>query len=275
MIKAGGYRSLFDLTDRVAIVTGGAGILGPYLAAALADFGARIAIVDIDGQAAERVALEIAERYRTEARGIACDITDATAVGAMAEAVEQSLGSVDILINNAAGKGRSLDAFFEPTETFSQETWREISAVNLEGMFLVAQAVGTRMARRGRGAIVQTASIYGLLAPDQRIYEGSEYLGRAINTPAVYSATKAGVIGLTRYLATYWADRDVRVNALVPGGVESGQNEQFKTRYASRVPLGRMARADEMTGTVVYLCSEASSYVTGQILAVDGGLSAW
>jgi NAD(P)-dependent dehydrogenase (short-subunit alcohol dehydrogenase family) len=148
-------------------------------------------------------------------------------------------------------------------------------AVNLDGMFNVAQVFGAQMAERSYGSIVQTASIYGLMGPDQRIYEGSEYLGRAINTPAVYTASKAGVIGLTKHLATYWAARGVRVNTLTPGGVESGQNDTFKQRYGARVPLGRMARADEMVGAMLFLVSDAASYVTGQNIAVDGGLSAW
>jgi NAD(P)-dependent dehydrogenase (short-subunit alcohol dehydrogenase family) len=148
-------------------------------------------------------------------------------------------------------------------------------AVNLDGMFLVAREIGQRMARRGGGSIIQTASIYGALAPDQRIYEGSEYLGRPINTPPVYSASKAGVIGLTRHLAAYWADKGVRVNAITPGGVESGQNDTFQRRYAARVPMGRMARRDEMVGALIFLASDASSYITGQNIMVDGGLSAW
>jgi NAD(P)-dependent dehydrogenase (short-subunit alcohol dehydrogenase family) len=142
-------------------------------------------------------------------------------------------------------------------------------------MFLVAQAIGTRMARRGQGSIIQTASIYGVMAPDQRIYQGSQYNGRAINTPAVYSASKAGVIGLTRHLATYWSEHGVRVNTLTPGGVASGQNSEFDRRYSARVPLGRMAEADDMVGAAVFLASDASRYVTGQNIVVDGGLSAW
>jgi len=269
------HRALFDLTDRVAVVTGGAGILGPHLAAGLADFGADVAVVDIDEVRAHDVAAALAERSGRRVIAVACDVADLTSVKAMAETVEATLGPIDILLNNAAGKGKDLGAFFAPTEDFALETWREIAAVNLDGMFLVAQQVGGRMASRGQGSIVQTASIYGLMGPDNRIYEGSHYLGRKINTPAVYSATKAGVVGLTRHLATDWADRGVRVNCLVPGGIESGQNETFKQRYGARVPLGRMARAEEMVGAAVYLASDAASYVTGQVLAVDGGLSAW
>jgi len=148
-------------------------------------------------------------------------------------------------------------------------------AVNLDGAFLVARAVGRRMAERGRGSIVQIASIYGLLGPDQRIYEGSEYLGRPINTPPVYTASKAGVIGLTKHLATYWGHRGVRVNTLTPGGVASGQNATFQSKYGARIPLGRMARAEEIVGAMLFLASDASGFVSGHNLVVDGGLAAW
>ena len=131
------------------------------------------------------------------------------------------------------------------------------------------------MADRGRGSIIQTASVYGVVGPDQRIYEGSEYLGRAINTPPVYSASKAGLIGLTKYFATYWGPHGVRVNTLTPGGVSSGQNAEFDRRYSARVPLGRMAVPDDLTGALVFLASDAAAYVNGQNLIVDGGLTAW
>jgi len=143
-------------------------------------------------------------------------------------------------------------------------------------MFLVAQATGRQMIAQGKGGtIIQTASIYGVMGPDHRIYEGSYYLNREINTPAVYAASKAAVIGLTKYLATLWADMGIRVNTITPGGVESGQNDIFKKNYSTRVPLGRMAQPQEMVGALIYLASDASSYVTGQNVIVDGGLSAW
>jgi NAD(P)-dependent dehydrogenase (short-subunit alcohol dehydrogenase family) len=149
-------------------------------------------------------------------------------------------------------------------------------SVNIDGMFLMAQAVGRQMLAQGRGgSVIQTSSIYGLVGPDERIYEGSNYLGGPINTPAVYSASKAAVIGLTRWLATRWAKAGIRVNCLVPGGVSSGQNSVFSELYSSRVPLGRMAEAGEIVPALIYLASDASSYVTGQVLAVDGGWTAW
>jgi NAD(P)-dependent dehydrogenase (short-subunit alcohol dehydrogenase family) len=169
-----------------------------------------------------------------------------------------------------------LDAFFAPFENYSLDEWRKIMAVNIDGMFLVAQAVGRKMIQQGTGgSIVQTSSIYGVMAPDQRIYEGSFYLDHQINTPAVYSASKAAVIGLSKYLATYWATQGIRVNTLTPGGTESGQNEEFKSRYAARIPMGRMAAPSEIVGALLFLLSDASSYVTGQNILVDGGLSAW
>jgi NAD(P)-dependent dehydrogenase (short-subunit alcohol dehydrogenase family) len=269
------YRQLFDLSGKTAVVTGACGILGRRFAAGLAEFGAALALVDLDEGAAAALGAELARRHGVKAVGIACDIADPKAVRRMADTVETRLGGAQILLNNAATKGADLDAFFAPVESFDLATWREVMAVNLDGMFLVAQALGARMAERGAGSIVQTASIYGLMAPDQRIYEGSEYNGRAINTPAVYSASKAGVIGLTRHLATYWADRGVRVNTLTPGGVSSGQNSEFSRRYSARVPLGRMAEADDLVGAALFLASDASRYVTGQNIVVDGGLSAW
>jgi NAD(P)-dependent dehydrogenase (short-subunit alcohol dehydrogenase family) len=269
------YRTLFDLSGKTALITGACGILGRRFAAGLAEFGAALALVDLDADATAAFAAEIERRYRGRAIGIACDIADPASVVGMAERVERELGGAEILMNNAATKGADMDAFFAPVERFDLATWRQVMSVNLDGMFLVAQAIGSAMAERGAGSIIQTASIYGLLAPDQRIYEGSEYGGRPINTPAVYTASKAGVIGLTRHLATYWGHRGVRVNTLTPGGVSSGQNNTFSQRYSARIPLGRMAEADDLVGAAVFLASDASRYITGQNLIIDGGLSAW
>jgi NAD(P)-dependent dehydrogenase (short-subunit alcohol dehydrogenase family) len=261
----------FDLTGKVALVTGGAGILGRQFAAGLALHGAVVALLDLDKAAVETAAKQAGDK----ALGIVCDITDPNALSGAVGRIEKEVGPIDILHNNAATKGKNLAAFFAPTETYDRDTWRDVMAVNLDAMFFVAQEVGKRMVARRRGSIIQTASIYGVSGADQRIYEGSEYLGRPINTPPVYAASKAGVVGLTKYLATLWAPNNVRVNTLVPGGVESGQNEAFKKRYSDRVPLGRMARADEMVGPLIFLASDASSYVTGQTVLVDGGMSAW
>lgn len=267
---------IFDLSGKVALITGGCGIQGTRVSRGLASFGASVAVADLDKDAACRLAGDITREYGIPAIGIACDVSREDDVSAMVAQVVAELGGVHVLHNNAAWKGDDLEAFFEPVESFALKTWREVMSVNLDGVFLVAQAVGRQMLEQGGGgSIVNVASIYGMVGPDFRIYQGSEYLGQQITTPPAYAASKAGVIGLTRYLATWWADKGIRVNTLVPGGIESGQNETFQKSYAARAPLGRMADVDEMIGAVVYLASDASSYMTGQELVVDGGWTAW
>lgn len=262
----------FRLDGQVALVTGGAGILGRRFCRALADAGARVAVVDLLGDAANEAAAAVGP----EAAGFACDVSDAASVKACVAAVMERFGRIDVLVNNAATKTADVRACMAPFEEYSIDTWREIMSVNIDGMFLMAQAVGKTMLAGGiKGRIIQTASIYGVVGPDNRIYEGSDYLGGPINTPAVYSASKAAVIGFTKWLATYWAEKGIRVNCLVPGGVSSGQNSEFSQRYAARTPLGRMADADEMAPPLLFLASEASSYVTGHVLMVDGGWTAW
>jgi NAD(P)-dependent dehydrogenase (short-subunit alcohol dehydrogenase family) len=273
--ERGHYRRLFDLTGRVAVVTGGVGLLGRIFCAGLADHGASVAVTDLDGGKCAGFAAELEEIYGTRCRGVPCDITDPQQVKAMADQVEHELGPIVVLHNNAQGLGQDLDRYFAPTGSYALETWRSVMSVNLDAAFLTAQEIGTRMAARGAGSIIQTSSIYGVVGPDQRIYEGSEYKGRPINTPAVYSASKAGLDGLTRYLATLWGHRNVRVNTLTPGGVSSGQNEVFDRRYSARVPMARMAKAEELVGALIFLASDASNYVTGQNIIVDGGLTAW
>lgn len=270
------YKALFDLSGKAAVITGASGILGRHFSTGLAEAGADLALLDIRSEGIDELAAELSAKYGVKARGFVCDVSDPASVKQAVSAVVTTFGRIDILHNNAAGKSDDLDAFFAPFEDYSLEQWRQIMAVNLDGMFLMAQAVGKQMVAQGHGgSIIQTSSIYGLIGPDQRIYEGSFYLGRQINTPAVYSASKAGIVGLTKYLATYWADKGIRVNTIAPGGAESGQNDEFMRRYSARIPMGRMARAHEIVGALLYLASDASSYVTGQTIAVDGGLEAW
>lgn len=270
------YSQVFNLSGKTALVTGGAGVLGPEFAAALLQYGANVAVADINPETTAKVARSLAEKHRDHVLGIVCDVAEPSSVAAMVHEVTEHFGSIDILLNNAAYFADDFPAFFAPFEDYSLEQWRKVMAVNIDSMFLVAQAVGKRMLEQGRGGtIIQMSSIYGIVSSDNRIYEGSEYLGSPINNPAVYSASKAAVVGLTRWLATYWAQHNIRVNAIAPGGVESGQNEAFKQRYGARVPMGRMAQREEIVSTVLYLASDASSYITGQCLVVDGGLSVW
>ena len=252
---------LFDLTGRVIVLCGGAGILGREMTTALTARGGRVAVIDRAGSAPP-----------AEVAFYESDITRRPVLAETLSAIVRDMGPIDVLVNNAAAKSAN---FFAPFEEFPEEDWDEVMAVNVKGVVNACQIVGPAMASRGKGSIVNTLSIYGIVAPDQRIYEGSLYEGRAINTPAVYSASKAALWGLTKYLASYWGASNVRVNAVTPGGTFSGQNDTFVDRYSARVPLGRMAQPQEMGGAVVYLASDASSYVTGQNIVVDGGLTAW
>ena len=261
---------MFSLQDRVCVITGGAGILGTAMSSALLAHGARIAIIDRDAASTARFTASVTDAQR--ARGYVADIRSRDQMEEVAKKVAAELGPVDVLVNNAAAKSPN---FFTRFEEFPLEDWDFVMGVNLTAAMVCCQVFGSAMAQRGRGSVINTLSIYGIVAPDQRIYEGSEYEGHPINTPAVYSASKAALWGLTKYLASYWGGRGVRVNAITPGGVFSGQNDTFVERYSARVPLGRMAKRDELSGALVYLASDASSYVTGQNLIVDGGLTAW
>lgn len=270
------YLELFNLKGKTAVITGGIGILGKHFSSGLAEFGANIAVVDLDKKAAGEFAVELTKRYGIEAIGVGCDVSQPDSVVSMVSKVVDTFGEINILHNNAASKSNDLNAFFAPFTEYSLDEWRKVMSVNIDGMFLIAQAIGRQMIAQGKGgSIIQTASIYGIMGPDNRIYKGSYYLEREINTPAVYTASKAAVVGLTKYLATLLAGQGIRVNTITPGGVESGQNNEFKKKYSERIPLKRMAGPHEMVGALLYLASDASSYVTGQNIIVDGGLSAW
>lgn len=253
----------------VVLLTGGGGIIGRAMTAVLTGRGHIVAVVDRDLDAA-RSACELASHGR--ARPYECDVASAAELRRVRDAVTSELGEVRSLICNAATKSEN---FFAPFEEFPRADWDEVMATNLTAPMLCAQVFGPAMAAAGTGSIVNTLSVYGLVAPDQRIYEGSEYEGRAINTPAVYSASKAGLWGLTKYLASYWGASGVRVNAVVPGGVFSGQNETFVDAYSRRTMLGRMAESNEIATAAAFLVSDDASYITGQKIVVDGGLTAW
>lgn len=258
----------FRLQDKVVVLTGAAGIIGTEVVRVFLEAGARVFAID-------RNEALLQQKFGAEtARLVHCaaDVTQRDSLLRARSHLAAKWGGADVLLNNAATKSAN---FFEPFETFPVEDWNEVMAVNLTGAMLASQVFGAPMAERGNGTIVNTLSIYGIVAPDQRIYEGSMYLGRPINTPAIYAASKAGLWGLTRYLASYWGHRGVRVNAVTPGGVSSGQNDVFMENYSSRVPLGRMAEASDVANAMRYLASDASKYVTGHNLVVDGGWTAW
>jgi NAD(P)-dependent dehydrogenase (short-subunit alcohol dehydrogenase family) len=269
---------LFDMTGRRAIISGGAGLLGPVFAEALLDAGAVVHLLDVDAKELEQTSNALAETYGDRVFHDVCDITDKTGVSRTVKAIEET-APIETLINAAA-----INPKFEPGPdgcyadngafpTYSLENWHRSLAVNLTGMFLLSQSVADGMMARNSGVIVNIASTYGLTGPDQRIYENATDTERFFK-PVDYSVTKAGALGFTRALATYFQNTRVRVNALSPGGVDNNLDAGFVERYASRTVLGRMARADEYRGAMLFLCSDASSYMTGANLVVDGGWTA-
>ncbi|HEY1298189.1 MAG TPA: SDR family oxidoreductase [Chloroflexota bacterium] len=275
---------LFRLDSRVALVTGGAGLLGRGYCQALMQAGARVVVGDLDRARSEALAVEL-DAAGTRALGLGLDVTDPDSVQRTVAAAVQAFGRLDILINNAAltvrgGSERLSPAdYFAPFEDYKLDVWDQALRTNLTGMLLCAQAAGRQMLQQEPpgGVVVNIASTYGVVAPDQRLYEGvkSPYAETAFNTPVSYAVTKTAVLGLTRYLATYWGGKNIRVNALTPHGVFDNHDEAFVRNFVYRSPLGRMARNDEYRGALLFLVSDASSYMTGANLIVDGGWTAW
>ena len=265
------------LRDRVAVVTGSTGLLGRQHCLALANAGAHVVVTDLDLAACTRVADELRVEYGVDALGIAADITQHGELIALRDRILDRFGKLDVLVNNAAlnDKVEGRDASVPvPFEQFPLEQWKRAVDVNLTGTFLCCQVFGELMASGRSGSIINVASTYGMVGPDQRIYRDDKGRQTLFKSPA-YSATKAAVIGLTKYLAAYYGPAGVRVNTLSPGGVKTTQDEWFVSNYSERTPLGRMATPEDYRGDIVYLASDASSYVTGTNLIVDGGWTAW
>lgn len=269
----------FDLKGRTAVVTGGAGLLGAEFCRTLAEAGACVSVVDLNTAAAQKVAASLGQTgYQTKAFTV--DVTDPGSIAAMVAAVLSEFGRLDILVNSAA-----LDPKFDSDavkrgitpgnfEDYPLEEWNAALNVNLTGLFLMTQACVKPMLEHGKqGSIINICSTYGLNGPDQRIYlkEGK----RVAYKPVYYTVTKAGVLGFTRYVAAYYAGTRIRVNALTPGGVFNDHEDYFVKNYSARTILGRMAERDEMNGALLFLASDASSYMTGGNLVVDGGWTAW
>ena len=270
---------LFRLDARVAVITGGAGLLGYQHAATIAGLGGVPVLLDIDGPGLERNVERLAKETGCRAMALVADITDLDALLAAREQLIDRQGRIDILINNAARNPKvesAIDKDFSRLEHFPWEQWRLDLDVGLGGAFNCAKVWGPDMAKQGRGVIVNIASDLGVIAPDQRLYRVS---GREADQqpvkPVTYSVVKHGLIGLTKYLATYWCEQGVRCNALSPGGVYAGQNDVFVRNLTQLIPLGRMADADEYRGALAFLCSDASAYMTGTNLVIDGGRSTW
>jgi len=266
----------FSLRGRTAVVTGAVGLLGRQHCAALGEAGANVVVTDLDADACRAVAAEL-ERADVRALAVRADITDKTSVERLRDETVARFGAVDVLVNNAA-----VDDKFDPSgdlsasrfENYDVARFRRSLDVNVTGTFLCCQVLGAEMVRRGRGSIVNVASTYGVVAPDQSLYCDANGAQRFFKS-AAYPASKSAVIALSRYLATYWGGAGVRVNTLSPGGVEAGQDDHFVQNYSRKTPIGRMARRDEYRGAIIFLASDASSYMTGANLVVDGGWTAW
>jgi NAD(P)-dependent dehydrogenase (short-subunit alcohol dehydrogenase family) len=271
-------QTLFDLTGRVAIVTGGAGLLGYHHGAILAAAGAHVVLLDLAAANPALRAEQLQLAHGPECLGLAVDITDETSIEAARAAVLEKFGRIDILINNAANNPKVEDQKpgqpWSRLENFPLATWNADIAVGLTGAFLCSRVFGTEMARCGRGVILNVASDLAVIAPDQRLYrqEGLAEDEQPVK-PVTYSVVKTALLGLTRYLSTYWVAQGVRVNAISPGGVFNGQPDEFTAKLHALIPMARMAHKDEYQGAVLFLCSDASSYMTGQNLIVDGGRS--
>jgi NAD(P)-dependent dehydrogenase (short-subunit alcohol dehydrogenase family) len=272
----------FDLTGKTALITGAAGLLGMEHAAALLESGASVVLTDMSPAALETAAQHLSERHdRARILTAVMDVTDPASIGSVAEMLSGCDIRVDILVNNAAidPKVTGEQGMLETSrlENFPREQWDLQVAVGLTGAFLCSQVFGSAMAQVGSGGVIlNIASDLSVIAPDQRLYlkHGLPEDLQPVK-PVTYSVIKAGLIGLTRYLATYWADKGIRCNALSPGGVYNKQGKEFVARLTSLIPLGRMADRDEYRAAVQFLCSDASLYMNGQNIVIDGGRSVW
>ena len=263
--------SFFDLDGHTVFVTGAGGLLGQYHCRASVEAGARVVAIDKQRSGLDALHDEFPNGCITP---VIADITDETMIRAALASTLSDSGRKYGLVNNAAvnSKVESDQSNFVRLEDFDIDQWNSEIAVGLTGAMIMTKIIGSTMAHLGEGSIVNISSDHGLIAPDQRLYGGAD---SSKVKPVTYSVVKHGIIGLTRYTSTYWAHRGVRANALCPGGVANHQPEEFVSRFGDRVPLGRMANQDEFSGSLIFLLSAASSYMTGGVLVVDGGRSVW
>ena len=269
----------FDLSGRVAVITGGTGLLGQKHAEAVAELGGIPCLLDLDEAKAATTAKQLTSSYGCQSFGAAVDITNSDAIAKVQNQILNRFGKVDILINNAANnpkmentEGKNWSRF----EDFPMQVWNDDIAVGLTGAMQCARIFGTQMAQNDGGVILNIASDLGVIAPDQRIYRNpGETINNQTVKPVTYSVVKAGLIGLTKYLATYWPEQGVRANALAPGGVFNGQDDAFVSRLTNLIPMGRMADQDEYKAAVAFMISDASSYMNGATLSIDGGRTIW
>ena len=281
-MKHNSYPEKFSLQGKVAVITGSSGLLGRKHSLALMELGAMVFLTDIDRDGLQKAKSELADIYGDQkVRALEMNVASEKSISKAADFISQEVGRVDILINNAAINPTSsvIEADESPSrlENFDVMQWDKELAVGLTGAFLCSKVFGSNMAEDGCGGVIlNIASDLSVIAPDQRLYQ-KEGLRNNLQPvkPVTYSVIKAGLVGLTRYLASYWLDEGVRANALSPGGVYTGQDDKFVEKLSSLIPMGRMADEDEYVGAIQFLCSDASAYMTGQNIVIDGGRSVW
>jgi len=271
---------LFSLSEKVIVITGATGLLGRKHAEVVACYGGIPILLDLSLQAVDDFADELNEKYKVGAVGFSVDITDEDAIKNNVNQIVNRFGKIDGLVNNAANNPKvenSCEVNFSRLENFPVDIWEADIAVGLTGAFLCAKHYGYRISQNfNGGSIVNISSDLGVVAPDQRLYADDGIDESLQNVkPVTYSVVKSGIIGLTRYLATYWAEKNVRCNAMCPGGVENGQPEKFLDKVHLRIPMNRLAKSDEYQGTLLWMLSDASSYLNGAIVPVDGGRTTW
>jgi len=261
----------YDMSGRVAVITGGTGRLARHYAVVLSEVGANVVLVDLDQATCNEVAAELRAQFNTDPMGLKIDISNKEEVVAGFAKIWDHYGHVDVLVNNAAANQLTVfDGKLVDFEDFPLEFWQDNLDVNLTGAFLCSQSAGKRMAEQGGGVILNIGSVYGVVACDQRIYGDT-----GINSSVAYATTKSGILNFTRYLASYWQGKSIRVNSLSPGGVFNNQGEPFLSNYTSKTMLKSMADPDDLASALLYLVSDASKWVTGANLMVDGGWTAW
>lgn len=266
--------------SQVFVITGAAGLLGRMHAEAIAAYGGTTILLDLDLNGVRNLAREIKKKYSVHSEGFKVDITSEVSVKKCADQISKNFNCIDGLVNNAANNPMvesASEVNFSRLENFQIDVWKKDIEVGLTGAFLCSKYFGHKISLNPRGGcIVNISSDLGIIAPDQRLYwvDGLRHDQQPVK-PVTYSVVKSGLIGLTRYLATYWATNNVRCNALCPGGVENGQSEEFIQRVSSRIPMNRMASKDEYQGTLIWMLSPAASYLNGAIVSVDGGRTVW
>jgi len=262
-------KNIFDLTDKTVILTGAAGYLGGNYADGLSQSGANVVLADINYQGCKKLEHKIREKYDVDPLSVKLDLTQSKSINNLVSKITKKYSNIDVLINNAAYQGtpKIRTAGFE---NLTLETWNQAISVNLTGIFLLSQQIGKIMKNQKFGNIINISSIYGIVGADQRIYGKSGQ-----NSAVFYAATKGAVLNLTRYLASFWNRTGIRVNTFSPGGVENKQDKNFVKNYSKKTMIGRMARNDEYVGALIFLASDASSYMTGSNLIIDGGWTAW